>query len=178
MLTRGTASDSLIRLFFRCDPVHLIGLLPSSQYPNTRRESVYWREYAPFQPVDLLHHIQNKLRSHKRAANGALHYIYCIYTFGVVYFFSFFPASCGGFIPWTTSGSVPSVRTVQVRLRHIHERVNRLPTASSGCVSLTLRDLLHYDFIGINMMTWTLIIWFLTSCKRADCLFVVGLRLF
>lgn len=154
MLTRGTASDSLIRLFFRCDPVHLIGLLPSSQYPNTRRESVYWREYAPFQPVDLLHHIPNKLRSHKRAANGALHSASST---------SFvFP----GFLRWIYT------------MDDLWERVNRLPTASSGCVSLTLRDLIYYDFSGINMMTWTLIIWFLTSCKRADCLFVVGLRLF
>lgn len=46
-------------------------------------------------------------------------------------------------------------RPVQAQLRQIHKRVNRLPTASSGCVSSNLRTSIYYDFSWTNMFPWT-----------------------
>ena len=168
---------------------HLIGLLPLSQYINTRGEWIYWWKYV------RLHHSGSWYAPFKLVTPGpssswpitvktwmtlhccTLHTIHCINTVIVVFFFCFSPASltdlCHRWLPgqcpagglwWTCR----TPRPVQVQVRGIHKRANRLPTTLSGCVSSFLRNSIQYNFSQTNMLKWTLKIWFQSETQQSD----------
>lgn len=129
----------------------LIGRLPLSQHTSTRGESVYWRKYVrlvairnvsascywAFLGVRITSHTKQVEKRQtgctagwKHGLFGAVHYvIHIVLIPSSSFFVLFFQASCYGFTPWATSGSMPGAGTVvqrprpaQVRLRRIREK--------------------------------------------------------
>lgn len=129
----------------------LIGRPPLSQHTSTRGESVYWRKYVrlvairnvsascywAFFGVRFTSHTKQVEKRQtgctarwKHGLFGTGHYvIHIVLIPSSSFFVLFFQASCYGFTPWATSGSMPGAGTVvqrprpaQVRLRRIREK--------------------------------------------------------
>lgn len=129
----------------------LIGRPPLSQHTSTREESVYWRKYVrlvairnvsascywAFLGVRITSHTKQVEKRQtgctagwKHGLFGAVHYvIHIVLIPSSSFFVLFFQASCYGFTPWATSGSMPGAGTVvqrprpaQVRLRRMREK--------------------------------------------------------